>query len=167
MADQDLSDFFPDHCIIPASGTTDNWGYSRLSVVKGKHTRSHRIAYRLFKGSIPHDKVVMHTCDNPPCINPKHLVLGTHSDNHADMMRKDRHCRGERDSKSKLTEADVKEILSSDKPALELADKFKVTKGAIYSVLKRRTWRHLSEEYVPPYKPKKPNRRTKKTLVEA
>lgn len=55
-----------------------------------KRYRAYRISYFLYKGEIPRDKVVMHTCDNPRCVNPKHLILGTHSDNMADMIRKER-----------------------------------------------------------------------------
>lgn len=43
--------------------------------------RAHRVAYNIFKGPIPKDKILCHTCDNYKCVNPKHLVLGTLSDN--------------------------------------------------------------------------------------
>lgn len=65
---------------------------------------AHRIAYELangpIEGHVHHDeeneKVVMHTCDNPPCCNPKHLRLGTDADNTADKVAKGRQSRGER-----------------------------------------------------------------------
>ena len=65
-----------------------------------------------------------------------------------------------------VKKANVREILTSTQTAVELAKKFKVTKSAIYGVIKRRTWRHISEEYVPPYKPKKSNSHSKKVVME-
>lgn len=49
--------------------------------INGKVYRAHRISFYIFKGNIPKDKILCHTCDNHKCVNPKHLVLGTHSDN--------------------------------------------------------------------------------------
>jgi len=56
-----------------------------------KLTRAHQVSYHLHKGPIPEDKIVCHTCDNPGCVNPDHLFLGTWNDNVQDMMRKGRY----------------------------------------------------------------------------
>lgn len=57
---------------------------------EGKMVRAHRLSYELFVGD-PGDRVVMHRCDNPGCVNPDHLTLGTVADNNADMRAKQRH----------------------------------------------------------------------------
>ncbi len=68
-------------------GCRDKWGYGDLSY-SGKHMQAHRLAWTLTHGD-PGELDVLHTCDNPPCCNPKHLYLGTDADNHRDM-----HARG-------------------------------------------------------------------------
>lgn len=65
-------------------------GYGRIGTAKGKTDSAHRIMFKIFKGVIPKDKVIMHICDNPACCNPKHLILGTQNDNIQDMINKKR-----------------------------------------------------------------------------
>lgn len=74
----------------PWPGYTDSWGYGKLGT--GKHISSaHRLSYTLFKGTIPAGMVVRHSCHQPACVNPCHLVLGTHKDNKQDSVAADRH----------------------------------------------------------------------------
>lgn len=64
-------------------------GYGTL-MVNRKIVRAHRFSYEVFNGPIPHGLLVRHRCDNPPCVNPEHLELGTHQDNTDDKMRRGR-----------------------------------------------------------------------------
>ena len=72
-------------------GRIDRYGYGQVRV-RGKTGKAHREAYRAFHGD-PGKLLVLHTCDNRKCCNPKHLFLGTHKDNMADMVKKGRHAR--------------------------------------------------------------------------
>lgn len=65
-------------------------GYGKLKI-KGKEKRAHRVAYQIGYGLDPKELFVCHKCDNPKCVNPQHLFLGTHTDNMQDMLRKGRH----------------------------------------------------------------------------
>lgn len=65
----------------------DGYGIMRLN---GVSALAHRASYMAFNGEIPPMKCVMHTCDNPQCINPKHLIIGTRRDNALDMANKNR-----------------------------------------------------------------------------
>src|SRR5690606_13418664 len=114
----------------------------------GTHPRAHRVSYVLTHGSIPPGISVLHRCDNPPCVNPSHLFLGTPADNYNDMVSKGRDVklRGEDTSWSTLTEDDVREIRRTYIPrhrefgGRALARKYGVTSGAIYQVIKRSSW---------------------------
>lgn len=114
---------------------------------------THRASWELTYGSIPDGMFVCHKCDNPPCVNPDHLFLGTPADNAADMARKGRGSGavGAAHWNCKLTTEQVDEIRRMFVPAeklgrwnrgnvAELADEFGVTTQYIYSIV-RRQWR--------------------------
>lgn len=67
----------------------DRCGYGRFSIGP-RRLGAHKVSYVLHHGDVPHGKVVMHSCDNPKCINPKHLSIGSVSDNVHDCIRKGR-----------------------------------------------------------------------------
>lgn len=72
------------------TGMRDPKGYGYVTVPGKGSRRAHRVSYEEFVGPIPPGLCVMHACDNPPCINPSHLSVGTTRDNMHDMIRKGR-----------------------------------------------------------------------------
>lgn len=122
-------------------------GYGKIKI-KRKTLLSHRVSWFLKKGSIDNNLHVCHKCDNPSCVNPKHLFLGTDLDNINDMLRKGRDSmRGSKNNKAVLKEKDVIEIRSkySDRRVKlkQIASMYNVSLSAISSVLLNKTWSHL------------------------
>jgi len=83
-----------DDCWIWTGATVKKYGEFAF---EGKIQSTHRVSWQIHFGTIPDGMDVLHHCDNPPCINPKHLFLGTHSDNMQDAKRKGRkYCSGDK-----------------------------------------------------------------------
>lgn len=114
---------------------------------------AHRFAWIDSFGEIPKGKYVCHKCDNPSCVNPSHLFLGTQFDNMKDMITKGRiNSRvGELNPKSKLTEKDVRFIHEAYKfngyNRTDLAKRFGVTKTCISYALAGKSWHNIWLEY--------------------
>lgn len=111
---------------------------------------AHRIAYQIYIGEAPDGLCVCHHCDNPSCVNPAHLFLGTYADNSHDRDTKDRGVHpdnsGENSGTAKLTEEDIQTIrMMSVKGArnLDLAKQFGVSPGAISHIICGRTWKNV------------------------
>jgi endogenous inhibitor of DNA gyrase (YacG/DUF329 family) len=140
------------------TGHRDRRGYgqlttkSLLSHVRKTETAS-RIAWEIHNGSIPDGMFVCHHCDNPPCVRPDHLFLGTAADNVQDMLKKGRHRyvlnprSGEQHACSKLTHAQVVEIRMKFAGGLlrhiDLAEMFGVSRQQIGSIVSHKAWRHV------------------------
>lgn len=107
---------------------------------------AHRYSYELHYGPIPEGMFVCHTCDNPSCVNPAHLFLGTPQDNSLDRNSKGRHEYGVNHWKSKLTEDQVREIRSSNLGLSELGRKYGVSPQAIQKIRKRITWKEVDDQ---------------------
>lgn len=123
-------------------GAVNGNGYGATSI-RGKHLAAHRASYKLFVGDIPDGLCVCHKCDNPLCVNPSHLFLGTHADNAADRARKLRGAIGERNQGAILTEKQVLRIRKMSGTCEEIGRKFGVTKSAISRIRRRITWKHI------------------------
>ena len=126
-------------------------GYGRMCI-NGKTVGAHRVSYLIHNGSIPEKMFVCHKCDNPSCVNPEHLFLGTPKDNTEDMMKKERGSlrRGRHHPCAKLTETEVREIfnLSGTLSQRELAKKFKVTQGLITNILNHGSWKSVTSSMI-------------------
>lgn len=113
-----------------------------------KRLKAHRLSYLIFIGEIPNDKCICHTCDNPGCVNPKHLFCGTLSDNMRDMVNKGRNRppKGEKNKNSKLTWEKVHKIRKLfadnkyDQPTL--AKKYNVSQVSISNVILNKSWKN-------------------------
>jgi DNA-binding CsgD family transcriptional regulator len=101
----------PDRCWEWFKGTNDR-GYGQITV-DDQRTYTHRFSYEFFYGdTLTSNDVIMHSCDNPPCVNPIHLDKGTHLTNQRDMMKKGRGRKalGPENGRSKLTPEQALEI---------------------------------------------------------
>jgi len=144
---------------VQRGGSTECWlwtvyrsrqGYGIFGLPgrEGGHALAHRVAWELVNGPIPDGFHVLHHCDNPPCVNPAHLFLGTDADNSHDKVVKGRasHLRGEDSGMAKLTEQDVREIRRLSALGYEqrpLGRMFGVCKSAIGYIVRRETWKHV------------------------
>jgi hypothetical protein len=72
------------------TGTINKAGYGQITPRKGHKALAHRLSWMMLRGDIPPGMCVLHHCDNPPCVNPEHLFIGTAKDNMQDMYRKGR-----------------------------------------------------------------------------
>lgn len=131
----------------------------------GKQTTAHRVAWELASGMrIPPGKYACHKCDNPSCVRPDHLFVGTPSDNMQDCVRKGRDNpaakahwgdsnparrnpairQGIKNSQAKLTEDQVREIRGSTERNGLLAVRYGVSKSAVKMIRTRRSWKSLA-----------------------
>lgn len=122
-------------------------GYGKTKE-KGVTVSAHRLSWELTNGPIPDGLFVCHKCDNPPCVNPYHLFLGTPKENTQDMREKKRHPHGEKTTKSKLTDKGVLDIrqryAQGNITLLELAKEYGLTRSTIGYAVKGATWKHVT-----------------------
>lgn len=121
-------------------------GYGQFNIC-GASKSAHRVSWELHNGNIPDGMHVLHKCDNPPCVNPEHLFLGTNHDNVLDREAKGRNRasrnKGTKNPSVKITESDVLEIRSSTMKQIELAKKFGVTFQMISRIKLNKAWKHV------------------------
>lgn len=111
----------------------------------GRHMeKAHRASWKLTFGLIPDTLCVLHRCDNPPCVRPNHLFLGTHADNVADMHRKNRGNVGERNGKAILRLEQVRTIramLATGLTQQAIAEEFGVARATVQLIAAGKNWR--------------------------
>lgn len=125
----------------------DNWGYGQIWA-RNTMIRTHRISWILYRGEIPSNKLVLHHCDNPPCVNPDHLYIGTNQDNTNDKLLRGREAkvRGEKNGNSKLTENDVikiREWLDCGESDVSISQMFCVNRSLIRYIRIGKSWAWL------------------------
>ena len=124
-------------------------GYGRFGAGRryGLSEYAHRISWAIHFGIIPDNLHVLHRCDNPSCVNPKHLFLGTHQDNMLDRDTKGRnaHLSGEKAGNSKLTEAQVLGILTDNRSRKVIAKEYGISRMQVSNIVNRKSWRHICQ----------------------
>jgi hypothetical protein len=122
----------------------DKSGYGKISI-KGKTLSSHRVSWEIFnKKKVPSGMCVLHKCDNPNCVNPKHLFIGTVHQNVEDMMVKGRQAKGDDIHGSKLTPKQIIRIKRMIRKNYALiAEKYGVTTETVSNIAKQKTWGHV------------------------
>lgn len=128
----------PDEC-WPWKQSDGDYGFCAF---EGKPRAVHKVAFRLTHGYWP--PYLRHSCDNPPCCNPAHLLEGTHRDNMDDMVERRRRARGEASPQAKLTEADVRAIRVDSRSTREIAKAYSLTSSSHVSRIRsRKNWKHV------------------------
>ena len=122
----------------PWIGAKMSAGYGTISR-NGKTELAHRLSYTINNGEIPNGIHVCHKCDNPSCVNPSHLFLGTASENAIDMVHKFR------GGRQKLCALDVWLIRNISCSIQSIAGFFEVTAGHIRDIQSGRAWKHTYE----------------------
>ena len=140
-------------------GCSDKDGYGVVSW-EGKRWRAHRLAFLLSRGSLDESLMVLHGCDNPPCVRPSHLRQGDAFDNVADARKRGRLCcgdrhptrrhpetvRGENNGRAVLTHNDILKIRRFYKrgdSTIEIAKRFKITNVMVSRIATGKAWRHV------------------------
>ena len=141
----------PDEC-WEWMGARSTKGYGNFYVGAGRWSHAQRVSWELTNGCIPagdgfHGTCVCHRCDNPPCVNPAHLFLGSIKDNLHDMLAKRRHNkpRGSANWCAKLTEADVVAIRAAAEHEMKktIAARYGVDPSVISRIVSRKKWAHV------------------------
>ena len=123
----------------------DHNGYGRFQIDDYPRI-AHRIAWELSYGLIPNGLWVLHRCDNPPCVRPEHLFLGTAADNYLDARSKNRMPLGESHPSSRLKLVQVMEIRRLGLKGLsqrQIASQFGVAQPTVGKILRREKWAHV------------------------
>lgn len=139
---------------VDRRGDSDCWnwtgdkirdGYGRIWN-NGKTRRAHRISWELRYGEVPENMCVLHHCDNPSCVNPAHLYLGTNQDNVNDKVAKSRQAVGINNGGNKYPPEkilEIKRLRQDGKTQREIAKTLGVSKGLVYYVITGQVWRNL------------------------
>lgn len=120
-------------------------GYGKVTIGR-KQLGAHRVAYERAFGPIPKDLQVCHRCDNPGCVNPDHLFLGTGLDNHRDKAMKRRSPLGERNGRAIIGADQVRQIraMAGELPKTQIAARFGIGWSQVARIIRGDQWKHLA-----------------------
>ena len=126
-----------------------------LSTMRDTTVLAHRVAWMLVRGSVPVGKCLCHKCDNPRCVNPDHMFIGTRADNNRDMFRKGRgsciRAKGEAHGMSVMT-ADavyaIRALTDNGNDQRAVARKFGISQSQVGRIHRRESWAHLPEALI-------------------
>lgn len=123
-------------------------GYGRMKV-DNKVYSAHRLSFKLFKGKIPKNRIICHTCDNPKCVNPEHLYAGTPQTNSDDKFYRGRQrynppcLKGEDNGFSKLDTKTIHKIRNEKGAPKDIAEKFGLSLSHVRRIISRESWGHV------------------------
>ncbi len=148
-------------------GAQNKSGYGSVNIGGGKTAQAHRLAFKLWCGELPDEFFVCHHCDQPLCVNPNHLFLGTNQDNIDDKMYKGRAYtgvhKGVLNAMSKLTNEQVKWIkylcLKKGESQANVARLYEINKQTVNDIVNNKKWTHIE---CPEKAPRKVKRRKRK-----
>lgn len=135
-----------DECWLWTASTAGK-GYGQIKIPgTRKQIYAHRLSFLIHKGPIPDGADLRHTCDNPRCVNPKHLITGSRADNLGDMVARDRHLYGERNNQHRLTEEQVHgvfDLLEKGIPQSAIAKAMGIHQMTVSKIARGERWRHV------------------------
>lgn len=128
-------------CVAPKPSQNPGMHYPKTTYL-GTGMHVHRAVFHVAHGFFP--EVVRHRCDNPLCINADHLEPGTHEDNVADRVARERSAIGPRNGRAKLSEDQVRAIRADSRAKTTIAREFGVSLRLVDMIQKREAWRYLT-----------------------
>ena len=131
---------------IEWTGSSESKGYGQIRI-DGKLVKAHRFAWEIANGPIPAGMLVLHSCDNPRCVNPDHLRVGTHVDNMADMDARNRRVNNQNKGvdcpAAKITEDDVRAIRQDTRRQIDIAKDYGISQPVVSKIKLKQAWKHV------------------------